>query len=207
MKRSAIEHDLFAADKRRVKLDRLGDLLRALDAHIDFAALAAEVDCVAPRPVSAQGGRPPFPTETMVRIAVVKRLHNLSDEQVEFQLLDRLSFQRFCGLQGSASIPDRTTVWTFENRIGADAAKALFEGVLAQLADAGDPTVESDFYFSISTAIAHIRIRDLILVLHPGEDPIPQSNPNSRIFPTWLPKKFRAQLKRPERGLFEVPYC
>lgn len=137
MKPSAIKYDLFAADKRRAKLDRLGDPLTALDKRIDFAALSAEVDRVAPRPVCAQGGRPPFPTETMVRILVVKRLHNLSDEQIEFQLLDRLSFQRFCGLSGSANIPDRTTVWTFENRIGVEAAKALFEGALTQLAEAG----------------------------------------------------------------------
>ena len=133
MKRSAIKTDLFAGDKRRTKLDKLGDPLALLDRHIDFAALAAQVDRVAPRPTSAQGGRPPYPTETMVRLLVVKRLHNLSDEQLEFQLLDRMSFQRFCGLSQSASIPDRTTVWTFENRIGADAAKAVFEAVQVQL--------------------------------------------------------------------------
>ena len=132
-KRSALRPDLFAGQRRESKLDRLGDPLVALDKHIDFAALAAEVDRVAPRPESAQGGRPPYPTETMVRILVVKRLHNLSDEQVEFQLNDRLSFQRFCGLQHSATIPDRTTVWAFENRIGADAARAVFEAVQVQL--------------------------------------------------------------------------
>ena len=132
-KRSALRPDLFAGQRRESKLDRLGDPLVALDKHIDFAALAAEVDRVAPRPDSAQGGRPPYPTETMVRILVVKRLHNLSDEQVEFQLNDRLSFQRFCGLQHAATIPDRTTVWTFENRIGADAARAVFEAVQVQL--------------------------------------------------------------------------
>lgn len=78
--------------------------------HIDFAALAAEVDRIAPRPVSLQGGRPPYPTETMVRILVLKRLHNLSVEQMEFQLLDRMSYQRFCGLLQAITIPDRTTI-------------------------------------------------------------------------------------------------
>lgn len=136
-KRSALRPDLFAGQRRESKLDRLGDPLIALNKYIDFAALAAEVDRVAPRPDSAQGGRPPYPTETMVRILVVKRLHNLSDEQVEFQLNDRLSFQRFCGLQHSATIPDRTTVWTFENRIGADAAKAVFKAVQVQLQKRG----------------------------------------------------------------------
>lgn len=76
--------------------------------YIDFAALAVEVDQVAPRSVSAHGGRPPFPTETMVRILVLKRLYNLPDEQMEYQLLDRMSYQRFCSLADATNIPDRT---------------------------------------------------------------------------------------------------
>ncbi|CAI08929.1 putative transposase, fragment [Aromatoleum aromaticum EbN1] len=92
---------------------------------------------IAPRPVSAQGGRPPYPTETMVRILVLKRLYNLSDEQMEYQLLDRMSYKRFCGLANATNVPDRTTVWTFENRIGEAGAKALFDGVSAQLLKKG----------------------------------------------------------------------
>ena len=131
--RSAIKTDLFAAEHRKSKIDRLGDPLLDIGAHIDFVALASEVDRVAPRSVSSGGGRPPFPTETMVRILVLKRLYNLSDEQMEYQLLDRMSYQRFCGLADSASIPDRTTIWTFENRIGEAGAEAIFAGVEQQL--------------------------------------------------------------------------
>lgn len=131
--RSAIKTDLFADEHHRKKIDALGDPLAKIESHIDFATLAAEVDRVAPRPVSLQGGRPPFPTETMVRILVLKRLYNLSDEQMEYQLLDRMSYKRFCGLVSATNIPDRTTVWTFENRIGERGAEALFDGVSAQL--------------------------------------------------------------------------
>ncbi|ANG63586.1 transposase [Marinobacterium aestuarii] len=131
--RSALKTDLFAADQHREKIDRLGDPLAEINLHIDFSALAAAVDQVAPRPVSSQGGRPPFPTETMVRILVLKRLYNLSDEQMEYQLLDRMSYQRFCGLTQISNIPDRTTIWTFENRIGEAGARALFDGVADQL--------------------------------------------------------------------------
>ncbi|MGC3030555.1 transposase [Burkholderia sp. DN3021] len=58
-----------------------------------------EIDEAVPRPGGERGGRPPFPTELMVRVLVVQQLYNLSDEQMEFQLLDRLSFQRFVGLR------------------------------------------------------------------------------------------------------------
>jgi len=73
----------------------------------------------------------------MVGILVLERLHNLSDEQVEFQLLDRLNFQHFCGLTKAANIPGRTTVWNFANRFGASGAAALFEGLNAQLLKQG----------------------------------------------------------------------
>lgn len=135
--RSAIKTDLFADAYHRKKIDTLGDPLAEIESHVDFAALAAEVDRIAPRPVSPQGGRPPYPTETMVRILVLKRLYNLSDEQMEYQLLDRMSYKRFCGLESATNIPDRTTVWTFENRIGEAGAKALFDGVSAQLLKKG----------------------------------------------------------------------
>jgi len=85
--RSAIKSDLFAAESRALKIDSLGDPLVKTSEVVDFPALANEVDRVAPQVVSAKCVRPPFPTETMVRIMVLKRLHNLSDEQVEFQLL------------------------------------------------------------------------------------------------------------------------
>ena len=68
MKRhSAIKNDLFVADRRKEKIDRLGGPLAVMERHIDFAVLAEEVDRVAPRRVSPQSGRPPFPTETMSR--------------------------------------------------------------------------------------------------------------------------------------------
>ena len=50
-----------------------------------------------------------------------------------FLLLDRLSYQRFCGLTQALNVPDRTTIWAFENRIGEAGATALFEGVTKQL--------------------------------------------------------------------------
>ena len=71
--RSAIKTDLFAFDHHRKKIDSLGDPLAEIESYIDLAALAAEVDRIAP------------PPERMVRILVLKRLYNLSDEQIEYQ--------------------------------------------------------------------------------------------------------------------------
>jgi len=130
--------NLFAAQEREAKLTKLGDALQVLERHVDFAALAGAVDEAAPRPGRERGGRPPFPTEVMVRILLIQQLFNLSDEQMEFQLLDRLSFQRFAGLRDSSQIPDRTTIWTFKERlIKAGASESVFEAVNRQLARHG----------------------------------------------------------------------
>jgi IS5 family transposase len=137
MTRSAIKTSLFADAEHRDKIDTLGDPLQLITQYVDFSALAKRLDHAAPRPVSTQGGRPPFPTETMVCILFIKRLYNLSDEQMEFQLLDRMSYQRFCGLAHASNIPDRTTIWHFENRIGETGAVALFDGVTQQLLQQG----------------------------------------------------------------------
>ena len=44
MKRSAIKIDQFASTYHRQKIDQLGDPLYDIGSHIDFPALASEVD-------------------------------------------------------------------------------------------------------------------------------------------------------------------
>lgn len=135
--RSAIKTDLFSAQIREAKVDRLGDPLPEIASQIDFGALAAEVDRIAPRPSRQQGGRPPFPTETMVRILVLKRLYNLSDEQMEYQLLDRMDAgpgvaqsdpaqgrarQTAVGLPAATQQPHRQDTSTRRTRLWCDQA-------------------------------------------------------------------------------------
>ena len=114
--RSAIKFDLFADAARKRKIETLGDPLQIITRHIDFAHLARVVDQLLPRGDTSKGGRPPYPTEVMVRILVLKHLYNLSDEQAEYQLLDRMSYQRFCLLTDSVNIPDRNTIWHYQQR-------------------------------------------------------------------------------------------
>jgi len=87
--KSAIKRSLFAHEGRECKTDGMGGPLAVLERRIDFGAIAEEVDAAAPRPSQERGGRPPYPTEVMVRILALKHLYNLADEALEFQLLDR----------------------------------------------------------------------------------------------------------------------
>ena len=66
----------------------------------------------------------PFDAILMFRMLVLQALNNLSDEQVEYQVRDRLSFSRFLGLAIEDSIPDATTLWLFREKL---AKAALIE--------------------------------------------------------------------------------
>lgn len=100
-----IKVTLFAEQERQTKLDKIGDAQSKLAVHVDFAALAAEIDEAAPRPRHEPGGRTLLPTELMVRVLLVQQLYSLSDEQMEFHLLHQLSLQRFVGLRQSSQAP------------------------------------------------------------------------------------------------------
>jgi IS5 family transposase len=80
------------------------------------------------------GGRTPFDYVMMFKILVLQRYYNLSDEQMQFQILDRLSFMRFLGLTLSDSVPDEKTIWLFrENLIEHKLVDRLFDKFLSSL--------------------------------------------------------------------------
>lgn len=124
---------LFAHEERERKLDRIGDPLAELDATVDFQAIADRVATLLPRVDSCKVGRPPFPV-----LLMIKQLYNLSDDQVEYQSLDRATFQRFLDLQSSSRIPDSKTFWAFQQTLlSVGAAPVIAEAVQQQLAVAG----------------------------------------------------------------------
>ena len=133
--RSAVKFDLFADAARKRKIEALGDPLQLIARHIDFDHLTQVIDDLLPRGDGRKGGRPPYPTEALVRMVFLQGLYNLSDEQCEHQVLDRLSFQRFCRLDGALNIPDARTLWSFRQRLatGGLGGRAIFESLSQQL--------------------------------------------------------------------------
>lgn len=127
--------DLFVQDQRQSKLGGFIANLAAMDELIGFAAIAAQVEAACPRPDRSKGGRPPYPTEVMVRLLFIQSLYNLSDEDCEYQVLDRMSFQHFCRLDGALHIPDARTLWSFKQRLvqGGLGGRAIFDAVSQQL--------------------------------------------------------------------------
>jgi transposase, IS5 family len=63
----------------------------------------------------ALGGRPPFPVQTMLRIHCLQLWWNLSDPAMEEELHERPLYRRFVGRDGSACMPDETTILRFRH--------------------------------------------------------------------------------------------
>lgn len=65
----------------------------------------------------APGGRPSFDRVMMFKILILQKYYNLSDEQTEFQIKDRLSFLQFLGLQIGDKVPDEKTIRLFKEQL------------------------------------------------------------------------------------------
>ncbi len=62
-------------------------------------------------------GRPGHRVPVMLRIMILQHLYGLSDPQAEEQLRDRLSFQKFVGLNIEEPVPDETAICRFRERL------------------------------------------------------------------------------------------
>lgn len=89
-------------------------------------------------PVSKQGGRRQKDLTVKTKMLLLQHLYNLSDPELEDQLNDRLSFQRFCGISLSEEVIDFTTFWRFKERLTVEGmAVQIFGLVNGQLDSKG----------------------------------------------------------------------
>src|SRR2546423_5904844 len=110
----------FDAEKRLAALSAKGDPLEAIDRLIPWESFRADIEAVVLTPDEIRknsAGREPVDAIVMFRMLVLQALHNLSDEQVEYQVRDRLSFTRFLRLGIEDRIPDGTTLWLFREKL------------------------------------------------------------------------------------------
>ncbi|MBD7924774.1 IS5 family transposase [Xanthomonas bonasiae] len=129
---------LFAGHERESKRQQIGDPLSVLSRHIDFVAIAQAVDAKLSLNTGTRGGRPAWPTVVMVKLLLLQQLYNLSDDALEYQVLDRRSFQQFLGLEHSGKVPDAKTIWVWRERLKAkDVMGDISAAISQQLQRAG----------------------------------------------------------------------
>lgn len=135
----------YSEDDHRAKIsqEKLNNLER-LDQWIDFTYFQATVEkalgITKSRVKSAlmKGGRPRYNAVLMIKILFLQQMYNLSDDQMEYQIKDRISFQSFLGLRMESRIPDAKTIWAFRNDLEkAGCFKELFDSMVQTLESQG----------------------------------------------------------------------
>jgi IS5 family transposase len=121
----------FDVAKRYAGLDGKNDPLLRIDALVPWGSFRARLEAVWRRPAAARkskAGRKPWDAIVIFKAIVLCELYNLSDDQVEYQLRDRLSFVRFLGLGLEDPVPDAKTVWLYREQLAqAGVIESLFD--------------------------------------------------------------------------------
>lgn len=146
-----IQPELFDIENRYESLSKFGDPLEKLKGVIYFEVFRAELEEGLDFSDRSKGGRPPYDSVFIFKILVLQTLYSLSDDQVEFQIKDRLSFMRFLNLHISQSVPDAKTIWLYRERLSQ---KGLIEKLFASF----DQALKDRGYLAMSGQIVDASI-------------------------------------------------
>ena len=144
----------FEVAKRYAGLDAKKDPLVGIDTLVPWESFRERLEGAWRRPAAARksaAGRKPWDAIVMFKAIVLCELYNLSDEQVEYQLRDRLSFVRFLGLGLEDAVPDAKTVWLYREQL----AQA---GIIERVFDDFDGHLRSQGYLAMGGQIVDASI-------------------------------------------------
>ena len=129
---------LFDWQTRFEQLDNGGDPLVKLNEVVNWELFRSDLEQVREKDRKSNAGRKPFDVILMFKILILQSLYNLSDDQIEFQIRDRLSFMRFLGLSLNRTVPDAKTILLFRQQANeAGLNKTLFERFDSFLRESG----------------------------------------------------------------------
>jgi len=121
----------FDLSDRYASLDAKKDPLIEIDAVVPWEEFRPTLEHVwrkRDKDRKSSAGRKPLDAVLMFKMLVLSALYNLSDDQIEYQVRDRLSFMRFLGLGLQDRVPDAKTVWLYRDALAqAGMVETLFD--------------------------------------------------------------------------------
>jgi IS5 family transposase len=113
-------------------------ILRELNRVIPWESFRTQLEQIHEKSRKSNAGRKPIDVILMFKLLILQQLYNISDEELEYQVKDRLSFMQFLGLGLEDSVPDATTVWLFRQRLQEhELVEVLFENFESYLKEQG----------------------------------------------------------------------
>ena len=95
------------ADVQLARLSKMGDSLEKINAAIDWEMFRAPICRRIRKEDYSKGGRPPLDEILMFKTTLLQDWNNLSDENAEFMINDRLTFQHFLGMELGEKAPTK----------------------------------------------------------------------------------------------------
>lgn len=92
------------------RIEKLGDRLEPISNLIKWEKFRKFFD-----KEGSKVGRPNYDQILMLKMLVLQSWYGISDEEIEYQVADRISFQKFLGVPNE--IPDYSTVWRFREAL------------------------------------------------------------------------------------------
>jgi len=124
----------FDENDRLAELSKIGDPLEKLNTFIKWEGFREILTNTLNKEAKGPGGRPPFDYVMMFKILILQKLYNMADDKTEYQIKDRLSFQRFLGLTLCDTVPDAKTIWNFRELLQeATILDSIFEQFVEQM--------------------------------------------------------------------------
>lgn len=119
---------MLELEKRYQKLEEKKSTLVMLNEMVPWDIFRNILEVINVKPRKSNAGRKSFDVLLMFKMLILQKLYNLSDEELEYQINDRLSFMKFLGLGIEDKVPDATTLWLFREKINEnELEKELFE--------------------------------------------------------------------------------
>lgn len=109
---------LFDGQETLDKLISIGNPLAMISEVIDFDLFRSTLEGgLLNRNKKNNAGAKPYDVVMMFKIMILQRYYGLGDTQIEYQILDRISFKKFLGLESGDKVPDEKTVWSFREAL------------------------------------------------------------------------------------------
>ena len=135
MKKQLRQMLIFGADVQLSRLSKLGDPLERIAQAIDWEIFRAPIVKRIRQDEYSKGGRPPTDEVLMFKMMLLQDWNNISDDATEYLVNDRLSFQRFLGMELGEKSPDAKTLWLFKEKLGEEGLRELFDLFNEKLSD------------------------------------------------------------------------
>ena len=108
---------LLTLQHRFDQLSKGGDALEKLNAIVDLEMFRPNLESIDRKERKSSAARKPTDRVRMFKMLALQNLYGLSDNAIEYQVTDRLTFTQFLGIDLGGAVPDAKTVWLLREQM------------------------------------------------------------------------------------------